>query len=195
MLARSLGVKQLIVIINKMDDDNWNKDRFEFIRSQLNPFLEEQCGFDVNTDVRYVPISGLTGDNIKNIVDKKDCDWYNGPTLFQALDDSPVPIRDEHGPLRIPVLDKYRDQGLFINGKIESGTITNGQEVMLLPYRKPMQITHIFNAEDNRVMYAKPGENIKLKVRGVEEDDLMRGMVICDVEKQCFVCNDIEVQL
>lgn len=58
-----------------------------------------------------------------------------------------------------------------------------------------MEITHIFNAEDNRVMYAKPGENIKLKVRGVEEDDLMRGMVICDVEKQCFVCNDIEVQL
>ena len=54
---------------------------------------------------------------------------------------------------------------------------------MLMPYRKVIEITHIYNAEDNRVMYAKPGENIKLKIKGVEEDDIMRGMVICDMEE------------
>lgn len=65
MLARCLGVKNLIVIINKMDDDNWSEERFKFIQSQLNPFLQENCGYDVDNNVTYVPISGLTGDNIK----------------------------------------------------------------------------------------------------------------------------------
>jgi len=51
-----------------------------------------------------------------------------------------------------------------------------------MPYRKPITITHIYNGEDNRVMYAMPGENVKLKVKGVEEDDIMRGMVITDID-------------
>jgi len=63
----------------------------------------------------------------------------------------------------------------------------------MMPYRKPLEITHIYNCEDNRVMYAKPGENIKLKVRGVDEDSIMRGMVVTEVEKQCYVAHDIEV--
>lgn len=177
-----------------MDEDNWNEERFLFIKSQLDPFLAEACGFDLDRDVRYVPISGLTGDNIKE-PKPVSCTWYTGPTLLELLDQSPIPLRDENAPLRIPILDKFRDQGLFINGKIESGTIRNGQEIMIMPYRKPLEITHIYNSEDNRVMYAKPGENIKLKVRGLEEDDIMRGMVVCEQDKQCHVAHDIEVQL
>ena len=66
---------------------------------------------------------------------------------------------------------------------------------MIMPYRKLVDITHIYNGEDNRVMYAKPGENIKMKVRGIEENDIMRGMVLVNAESQCYVCNDIEVKL
>lgn len=64
-----------------------------------------------------------------------------------------------------------------------------------MPYRKPCEITHIYNGEDQRVMYAKPGENIKMKVKGLEEDDVIRGVVICDMEEPCYVCNEIEVSL
>lgn len=64
-----------------------------------------------------------------------------------------------------------------------------------MPYRKIMDITHIYNGEDNRVMYAKPGENIKIKVKGIEETDIIRGMVLVNPQNQCYVCNDIEVKL
>lgn len=123
MLARSLGVKQLIVVINKMDDDNWNEKRYQQIQDELNPFLKESCGFNVEKDVTYVPISGLTGENIATSVEEKVCNWYKGKNLFEYLDAIDVSGRNENGPLRIPILDKYKDQGLFINGKIESGTL------------------------------------------------------------------------
>lgn len=109
MLARSLGVKKLIVVINKMDDDNWNQKRYCQIQDELNPFLKESCGFDVKNDVTYVPISGLTGDNIANNVDSKLCEWYKGKSLFDELDSIQISARDENGPLRIPILDKYKD--------------------------------------------------------------------------------------
>jgi len=64
-----------------------------------------------------------------------------------------------------------------------------------MPYRKIMDISHIYNGEDNRVMYAKPGENIKIRVKGLDENDIMRGMVIVNPNNQCYVCNDIEVRL
>ena len=66
---------------------------------------------------------------------------------------------------------------------------------MIMPYRKIMDISHIYNGEDNRVMYAKPGENIKIRVKGLDENDIMRGMVIVNPNNQCYVCNDIEVRL
>jgi len=66
---------------------------------------------------------------------------------------------------------------------------------MIMPYRRLVDVTHIYNAEDNRVMYAKPGENIKIRVKGIEENDIMRGMVLVNPDSQCYVCNDIEVRL
>lgn len=127
MLARSLGVKRLIVIINKMDDENWNEKRYQQIQGELNPFLQDNCGFDIKNNVSYVPISGLTGENIAKSVESSVCPWFKGKCLFDELDSVDVSNRDENGPLRIPILDKYRDQGLFINGKIESGTLKTNQ--------------------------------------------------------------------
>ena len=127
MLARCLGVKKLIVVINKMDDDKWNQKRYQQIQDQLNPFLKDNCGFDIKSDVSYVPISGLSGDNIANKVQTDVCEWYSGKSLFDELDNIDVSNRNENGGLRIPILDKYKDQGLFINGKIENGTLKTNQ--------------------------------------------------------------------
>jgi peptide chain release factor subunit 3 len=66
-----------------------------------------------------VPISGLTGDNIVQSVDPSRCSWYKGPTLMNILDELPVEKRDATGFLRIPVLDKQKDQGVTAHGKIE----------------------------------------------------------------------------
>lgn len=114
----------------------WNKDRFTEIKDALTPFLAT-CGFDVEKDVSWIPISGISGDNIKDPVDKKTCNWYNGPTFIQLLDDLELPKRDPDGPIRIPILDKMKDRGIVVFGKVESGTIRMGEKLTLMPNNIP----------------------------------------------------------
>ena len=59
MLAKSLGVLKMIVVVNKMDEDSWSQARFNFIKDQLSPFLANSCGFDLEKDVSWIPISGI----------------------------------------------------------------------------------------------------------------------------------------
>ena len=84
-LAKSLGVQKLVIIVNKMDCNNWDKKRFDEIREGLLPFLYA-TGFK-DDDLLFIPITGLNGQNIKEPLDKSICDWYTGPTLMQALDE------------------------------------------------------------------------------------------------------------
>ena len=128
-LAKSLGVQKLIVVVNKMDEPSvqWNVERWNEIKTKLGPFLEKS-GYP-EEDVFYVPISGLTGDNIIDKVDPKVCPWYNGETLMQILDDLPVQNRDPNGPLRMPILEKVKEQGVVAHGKIESGTLNVGDKI------------------------------------------------------------------
>ena len=129
MLAKSLGVQELVLLINKMDENtiNWSKDRFDSIKRQMTPFLKNACGYDMENNVHWIPISGLNGDNIQTGITASEGSWYEGPTFMELLDNLPVPKRDPEGPVRIPVLDKYKDAGaLYIYGKVESGTIFIG---------------------------------------------------------------------
>lgn len=110
-----------------MDESSvkWSKDRYSDIVRDLKPFIA-QCGYDPEKDCVFVPVSGLSGDNIKDPVSKSVCNWYQGPTLLEILDDLELPPRNAEGPLRIPVLDKMRDRGTVIFGKVESGTVKVG---------------------------------------------------------------------
>jgi peptide chain release factor subunit 3 len=110
----------------------WSKDRFYEIKDHLSPFLGN-CGFNLEKDVYWVPVSGISGDNLKDPVDKKTCNWYNGPSFIQLLDDLELPKRDPDGPIRIPILDKMKDRGIVIFGKVESGTVKMGEKLTLMP--------------------------------------------------------------
>lgn len=84
LLAFTLGVKQMIVCMNKMDEKtvNFSKDRYEEIKTELTAFLKK-IGYKTET-IHFVPISGFNGDNM---IDKSpNTPWYSGPTLLQALD-------------------------------------------------------------------------------------------------------------
>ena len=129
MLARSLGVTELIILVNKMDEGsvNWSKVRFDEIKGKLGPFLQKACGYDIEKNVKWIPISGLLGINIKDKLDPKVCDWYKGDPLLTVFDNLPVPARDRNAAIRIPVLDKLKDQGaLYVLGKVENGTVHPG---------------------------------------------------------------------
>lgn len=99
------------------------------------PFLKAS-GY-TEDDLFWVPISGLTGQNITEAPAKTTCAWYSGPTLIDILDALPIEERNPNGPLRVPVLDKMKDQGMVAHGKVESGTVRLGDKVALAPTGNP----------------------------------------------------------
>jgi peptide chain release factor subunit 3 len=181
-LAQSLGVKKLIIVVNKMDDQSckWNVDRWNEIKEGLTPFLHK-TGYK-DEDLYWVPISGLTGDNMKDRLPKNHaCKWYDGPSLCELLDTLPLDNGDPNGPIRIPVLDKMRDRGVMLFGKVESGTVHMGSKITLMPNNIPCQVGNVYDGDSEAVKYAKPGENVMLRLLQLEDEDLVnKGDVICD---------------
>lgn len=133
-LAKSLGIFKLVVVVNKMDEPSvkWSKDRYNEICTNLKPFFLS-CGYDPEKDCVFIPVSGLNGENIKEPINKNVCNWYSGAPLLEVLDNLEIPPRDPNGPLRIPVLDKMRDRGIVIFGKVESGTVNLGDKLSIMP--------------------------------------------------------------
>ena len=190
MLAKTLGVSYLVVVVNKMDEPtvNWNKARYDEIVKKLKPFLKS-CGFTIKREVKFLPISGLGGANVKDEVDPSQCKWWKeyytkgennttAPTLFQLLDTLEISGRDPNAPLRIPVLDRYSDRGTIAMGKVESGVIRPGMKVTVMPTKAVYKVDEVWANEDP-VSGARPGENVLVKLNGAKVEDVRRGFVIC----------------
>ncbi|KAM7525245.1 hypothetical protein LguiA_015147 [Lonicera macranthoides] len=133
-LAKTLGVSKLLVVVNKMDDHTvgWSKERYDEIESKMTPFLKSS-GYNVKKDVLFLPISGLMGANMKTRIDKSVCPWWSGPCLFEALDAVELPPRDPNGPFRMPIIDKFKDMGTTVMGKVESGSLREGDGLVIMP--------------------------------------------------------------
>ncbi|XP_077235804.1 translation elongation factor EF1A/initiation factor IF2gamma family protein [Tasmannia lanceolata] len=194
-LAKTLGVSKLLVVVNKMDDPTvmWSKQRFDEIESKMTPFLKISS-YNVKKDVQFLPISGLFGSNMKTRMDKSVCDWWNGPCLFEALDAIEVPPRDPNGPLRMPIIDKFKDMGTVVMGKIESGTICEGDSLFVMPNKVSVKVLGIY-ADENKVRRAAPGENVRVKLSGVEEEDILAGFVLSSVVKPIAGFSEFDAQL
>ena len=201
MLAKTLGVRALVVVINKMDDPtvNWEYARFEECVSKLKPFLKS-CGYLIKKEVKFVPISALTGANLKDAVAADACDWWQKSvadeanntghdTLIGVLDNLKLADRDPAAPLRIPVLDRYHDRGVVAMGKVESGTLRAGQKVCIMPTKNTVKVEAIFidaaEGGGTQVGAAKPGENVLVKLAGIGVEDVLKGFVLCDTKKPC----------
>jgi peptide chain release factor subunit 3 len=197
MLARSLGVSEIIVVVNKMDEAsvNWSEKRFTQIKEQVSVFLKNSCGYNLEKCVRWVPISGLLGDGIMVPVDPAKCPWYKGAPLMGILDELPIPKRDEKGAIRMPIMDKYKESGFFVFGKVENGTIITGMNLAIVPSADEVQIVAIYNAEDKKIPYAKPGENVKICLKGIEDENLTRGDILCSTDNFPQVCQEFEATI
>lgn len=183
-LAKTLGVAKLIVAINKMDDESttgpdglWSEERYTDIKEKLTPFLRS-CGYNPKKDLVFLPISGLLGDNIMKAVDPKKCPWYRGGTLFEILDNTDPLPRDPLSPFRMSIIDKYKDMGAIAMGKSEAGIVRKGDKLFLMPNKVPVTVTTIYR-DDNEVQAAKGGENLRLRLGGVDEDEVSPGFVLC----------------
>ena len=200
LLAKTLGVSYLVVAINKMDEPTvqWKKERFDECVSKLRPFLKG-CGFKIKKEVKFLPVSALTGANIKDPVDTAICPWWSksvaagennttSPTLIGLLDSLTIEGRDAKAALRLPILDRYKDSGTIAMGKVESGTIRVGQKITLMPTRMQYKIDKLW-ADEKVIKVAKPGENILIKLKDCSVDDVLKGFVICSSDRPCRAVN------
>ena len=190
LLAKTLGVSYLVVVINKMDDPTvqWKKERFDECVNKLRPFLKG-CGFKIKKEVKFIPISGLNGANVKDEVSQSDCPWWSKcvaagdnntsvSTLIGLIDSLDIEGRDPKAPLRMPVLDRYKDSGTIVIGKVESGLVRSGMKVTLMPTRMPCKVDKVWS-DEVEVSSARPGENVLVKLKDASVDDVLKGFVIC----------------
>ncbi len=175
-LAFTLGVKQLVVAVNKMDDATvkWNQERYEEIKNEVSRMLK-MVGFNVEK-ISFVPTSGWTGDNLVKLSDKMP--WYKGPTIFEALDAFDLPPKPVDKPLRLPLQDVYTITGVGTVpvGRVETGVLKEGDKLVFMPGNvqgeaKSIETHHV------KVQKAEPGDNIGFNVRGIDRKDIRRGDV------------------
>ncbi|XP_024435811.3 eukaryotic peptide chain release factor GTP-binding subunit ERF3B [Desmodus rotundus] len=193
MLAKTAGVKHLIVLINKMDDPtvNWSSERYEECKEKLVPFLKK-VGFSPKKDIHFMPCSGLTGANIKEQSDF--CPWYTGLPFIPYLDNMPNFNRSIDGPIRLPIVDKYKDMGTVVLGKLESGSIFKGQQLVMMPNKHNVEVLGILS-DDAETDYVAPGENLKIRLKGIEEEEILPGFILCDPNNLCHSGRTFDVQI
>ncbi|KAF3606726.1 hypothetical protein DY000_02045689 [Brassica cretica] len=194
-LAKTLGVSKLVVVVNKMDDPtvNWSKERYDEIEQKMVPFLKSS-GYNTKKDVIFLPISGLMGTNIDKSMDRNVCPWFSGPSFFEVLNAIEVPPRDPNGPFRMPIIDKFKDMGTVVMGKVESGSIREGDSLIVMPNKEHAKVVAIYCDED-KVKRAGPGENLRVRITGIEDEDILAGFVLSSTVKPVPAVTEFVAQL
>lgn len=194
LLARTMGINQLIVAINKMDatEPPYSEKRYKEVVEILGKFLKS-IGFDISK-IPFIPVSAWTGENL--IERSPNMPWYNGPTLVEALDMLQVPPKPIDKPLRLPIQDVYSISGVgtVAVGRVESGVLKVGDRVAITP---PALVAEVKSIETHhvRIEKAEPGDNIGFNLKGVEKKDIKRGDVIGPVDNPPTVADEFTARI
>lgn len=193
-LLKTLGVNQIVVAINKMDDPtaNYSQTRYEECRKQLEHLLKT-VGFDTSK-INFIPVSAWTGDNLVKPSEKMS--WYKGPTLEKALDFFEVPPKPIDKPLRVPVQDIYTITGVGTVpvGRVETGVMKEGDTVVFMPANVKGEVKSI-ETHHEKIPQAVPGDNIGFNVRGISKADVKRGEVCGHPTNPPSVAKEIVAQI
>ena len=157
-LLHLLGIRQVIVAINKMDLISLAQNRFQTLSKEVRHYLSE-LGLDLQ-HTQIIPVSARDGDNI--VTRSIRMDWYEGPTLAESLDGVQQPVSVLEMPLRFPVQDVYKfDERRIVAGRIETGQIRLGDTLMFSPSNKTARVASIeaWNARIQPVA-ARAGQSI-----------------------------------
>jgi elongation factor 1-alpha len=179
LLAFTLGVKQMIVCINKMDDRsvNYSEDRYKEIKEEVTKFLKK-VGYKTKK-INFIPISGWNGDNM--LSRSENMPWYKGPILLEALDAIKPPKRPVDKPLRLPLQDVYKIGGIGTVpvGRVETGILRPGMVVTFAPSGLTTEVKSV-EMHHETLEEAVPGDNVGFNVKGVSVKELKRGFVASD---------------
>jgi len=182
LLAYTLGVKQMIVTVNKMDDKsvNYSEERYNEIKAELSKFLKT-VGYNPD-NIPFIPISGWNGDNMLERSDNMK--WYKGPILIEALDAITPPSRPSDKPLRLPLQDVYKIGGIGTVpvGRVETGIIKPGMVVTFAPANLTSEVKSV-EMHHEVMEQAVPGDNVGFNVKNLSVKDIKRGMVAGDSKR------------
>uniref|UniRef100_A0A673G3X9 HBS1-like protein n=1 Tax=Sinocyclocheilus rhinocerous TaxID=307959 RepID=A0A673G3X9_9TELE len=195
LLVRSLGVTQLAVAVNKMDQVNWQQERFQEIVLKLGHFLK-QAGFK-DSDVFYIPTSGLSGENLTTRSKVADLTaWYTGPCLLEQIDAFKPPQRSVDKPFRLCVSDVFKDQGsgFCVTGKIEAGFIQTGDKVLAMPPNETCTVKGI-TLHDEALDWAAAGDHVSLTVTGMDIIKINVGCIFCDPKEPIRACTRFRARI
>ena len=179
LLAFTLGVKQMIVAVNKMDDKTveYSQKRFEEIQKEVSTYIKK-VGYNPK-NVPFIPVSGWNGDNM---LEKSDnMPWWKGTTLLGALDNIDPPKRPTDKPLRVPLQDVYKIGGIGTVpvGRVETGILKPGMVVKFSPANITTEVKSV-EMHHEAMDEALPGDNVGFNVKSVSVKDIRRGMVAGD---------------
>jgi elongation factor 1-alpha len=177
LLAFTLGVKQMIVVINQMDRVNWAEKRYLEIEKEVGAYLKK-VGYNPK-NVPFIPISGWHGDNM--IETSTNLTWWKGGTLLEALDNIKPPKRPSDKPLRIPLQDVYKIGGIGTVpvGRVETGVLKPGMVVTFAPTGVTTEVKSV-EMHHEALPEATPGDNVGFNVKNVSVKDIRRGNVAGD---------------
>ncbi len=190
-LAKTLGIDQLVVAVNKMDLADYGEDGYNSVKEEVSQLIQ---GVGYNPDnIHFVPISSFEGENI---TENTEMDWYDGPALVDALDDFEEPEKAIDLPLRVPIQDVYSISGIgaVTVGRVETGEINPGDDITFEPAGVGGEVKTI-EMHHEEVDAAEPGDNIGWNTRGVGKDDVKKGDVAGTSDNPPTVAESFEAQV
>jgi elongation factor 1-alpha len=197
-LAKTLGIDQLTVAVNKMDLEDYEEDAFNDIKDEVSELIKG-VGFNPD-DITFVPVSSFDGEGVASKSDKMD--WYDGPSLLDALDNFDEPEKASDLPTRIPVQDVYKISGIgaVTVGRVETGGIAQGDNVVFQPASERLNKNiggevKTIEMHHEEVESAEPGDNIGWNTRGVGQDDVKKGDVAGPSDNPPTVVDSFEAQV
>merc|ERR1711907_139023 len=179
LLAYTLGVKQMRVAMNKMDNTTppYSEARYKEIKEEVSNFLKK-TGYDPEK-IPFIPISGFHGDNM--IEDSTNMNWYKGPNLLDSLDNAKPPKRPVDKPLRLPLQDVYKIGGIGTVpvGRVETGIIKPGMVCTFAPNGATTEVKSV-EMHHESMAEAVPGDNVGFNIKNVSVKEIRRGNVASD---------------
>ena len=120
---------------------------------------------------------------------------YSGPSLLEHLDKMPMVDRKINAPLMMPVSEKYKDMGTVVVGKIESGFMRKGDTLLLMPNKNEVEVAALYNEMEDEIQQAFCGDNVRIRIRGVDDEDISPGFVLTSPQKPVHAVTAFEAQL
>ncbi|XDG05977.1 hypothetical protein ABKA04_005592 [Annulohypoxylon sp. FPYF3050] len=195
MLAKTQGVNKLVVVINKMDDPTvqWSEARYKECTTKLSQFLKG-TGYS-KTDVFFMPIAAQQTLGIKDRIPTDVCPWYDGPSLLEYLDNMQALERKTNAPFMMAISGKYRDMGTMVEGKIEAGVCKKGMTLIMMPNKEKVDIAALYGETEDEIQVAQCGDQVRIRLRGIEEDDISAGFVLCSPKRLVHNVSAFEAQI